>query len=344
MPFATNDDVPADVRGRFSGHCLTVWRQVWNDTFDRHHDEGRAFATAESAGQSCKEARKAMADQAVKFVKGSDYLIEGLAIPFGGPDSRDLDGEYFTKETDLCISWLGEVGRPLLYDHGTNKRIKRDPIGRQVDLEVLDDGVWIKAELDKNSRYRAAVSQLIHEGGLGFSSGAMAHLVTKSSDGHLETWPWVEESLTPTPAHPGAVAYYVKSAADVIKRLEAADVPTATLKAKLVERFDEWSGGDSGPESFDDHSARLASELGDYVARAQKRYEQRAAKVGREFSETNLQWLESLDQRLGAVEEFRKEIQAAITRVRESSPDAKALHEAELELLLTISRLNGAPV
>lgn len=58
MPYATNADLPPDVRGRFSGPCQTVFRTVWNDTFERHGDEGRAWATAESAGQACMESSK----------------------------------------------------------------------------------------------------------------------------------------------------------------------------------------------------------------------------------------------------------------------------------------------
>ena len=46
---------------------------------------------------------------AVKFVADSEDRIEGLAIPFGGPaGGKDLQGETFTKDTDLALDWFPE--------------------------------------------------------------------------------------------------------------------------------------------------------------------------------------------------------------------------------------------
>ena len=134
MPYATDASVPPDVRDRFPGHCTTVWRTTFNDTLDRHGDEGRAWATAETAGKLCKESVM----PAVKFVKDQPDMIEGLAIPFGGPIAgKDFDGESFSAETDLCLPWFGETGRPILYGHGLNPATKTEVVGRQVSLEEL---------------------------------------------------------------------------------------------------------------------------------------------------------------------------------------------------------------
>jgi hypothetical protein len=62
------------------------------------------------------------------------------------------------------------------------------------------------------------------------------HLVDTDETGHIKRWPWVELSLTPTPANPWAAVHPVKST-DVIERLQAAELPVpgeliaAALKA-----------------------------------------------------------------------------------------------------------------
>ena len=85
--------------------------------------------------------------------------------------------------------------------------------------------------LRQSSRYVEHVRKLLAEGALGWSSGAMAHLVRKlKADGRIVRWPWIEASLTATPAHPGAVAYAVKSA-DAIAHLAAVGtaIPSALV-------------------------------------------------------------------------------------------------------------------
>jgi hypothetical protein len=218
----------------------------------------RAHAKAEGIGQENKHM-----DMALKWA-GPD-TIEGLAIPFGGPEDRDTDGEYFTKDTDLCIEWFGKSGRPILYDHGTDKSVGPAVIGRQTEYEIRDEGVWAQAQLNRNARYRKAIDSLIEQGALGYSSGAMAHLVTKNASGLLTRWPWVELSPTPIPSHPGTLGiHYVKSS-DLIAHMQAVEVEIPDpLKAALTA-LDEWA--DSRDESlpagvkFADHADRLLDDV-----------------------------------------------------------------------------------
>ena len=62
---------------------------------------------------------------AVKLVDIDKGLIEGWAIPFGGPmpGGKDFDGEAFTPETELYLG--NHETRPLKYHHG-----KDGPRGR----------------------------------------------------------------------------------------------------------------------------------------------------------------------------------------------------------------------
>jgi hypothetical protein len=169
----------------------------------------------------------------VKFV-GKD-TIEGLAMPFG----VDTDGEQFTKSTDLCIDWFGDAGRPLLYNHGLDKAHKAQKVGQQIEYETREEGIWAQSQLRANAAYRKAIDGLIEQGALGYSAGAYPHLATKNAKGEITRFPWVELSLTPYPAHPGALGvHYVKSSADFLDLFEN-DLP-GPLKAALAA-LDEWT-------------------------------------------------------------------------------------------------------
>lgn len=212
---------------------------------------------------------------AVKFVEGSDNIIEGLAIPFGGPSwkpdtglvaGKDLHGEDFGPDTDYALDWFPEEGRPTLYHHGLDDAIKTALVGRQIEREEREVGQWVKVQLDKRSRYFEGIRQLVDEGALSFSSGAVPHLVKTRDDGHIERWPWVELSLTPTPANPDAAVYAVK-AADAIEHLAAvrAAVPDA-LKEAVDESLDASLAG----LPYADHADRVLADMKALVERSQE--------------------------------------------------------------------------
>ena len=225
----------------------------------------------------------------VTFVKDQPDMIEGLAIPFGGPIAgKDFDGESFSSETDLCLPWFGETGRPILYGHGLNPATKTEVVGRQVSLEPRTDGQWVQAELDKRSRYRAKIDQLVAAGALSFSSGAMPHLVQTTKDGNITRWPWVELSLTPTPANPFAAVYAVKSA-DMAEHYAAANIEIPDPLAAALKALDEWASiRDSSPDglTFAEESDRLLDALKAFVERTQGLADLRA-KSGRTLSAAN---------------------------------------------------------
>ena len=155
---------------------------------------------------------------AVKFSDEATGLIEGLAIPFGGPASgKDLDGEKFTKDTDLALDWYPN-GRPLLYDHGTDAEVGVQVVGRQVSAKVVEAGMWAEAQLNRAHQYFEAIQGMVKDGKLYFSSGSVPHLVQASGDGTIKRWPWVEQSLTTTPANPYATVS-VKRASAAAKSL-----------------------------------------------------------------------------------------------------------------------------
>jgi hypothetical protein len=276
-------------------------------------------------GEDVVEVQRRTIYQAVKFADEDDdgSMIRGLAIPFGGPiKGKDIDGEDFGPDTDLCLDWFPD-GRPILYHHGINGAIKTSVIGRQVALETDDEGVWVKAELDKASRWYSRVKKLIDQGALGFSSGAMPHLVKATKSGHITRWPWVELTLTPTRANPNAaLAYAVKGSVDDIT--------------------DTGDGQEHGP--YTEHGERVLADVHGFLERTDDRAESRL-KVGRELSAANREALTKLDGHLAGWERDvatkRKRIQDLLART-ESAPAAKSEDSTALEAELLISELRRA--
>ena len=139
---------------------------------------------------------------AVKLVDVEKGLIEGWAIPFGGPmpGGKDLDGEAFTPETELYLP--NRETRPLKYHHGKDVTLGHHKIGMDMKATRKEPGIWLEAQLDMGHRYAEVLKELLGEGWLGFSSGAMPSTVAKTADGLITSWEWYETSLTPTPANP----------------------------------------------------------------------------------------------------------------------------------------------
>jgi len=184
---------------------------------------------------------------AVKFAAGAADVLDILAVPFLSPlpGGKDTDGEYFSDATDLCLDWF-PTERPMLYQHGMDAGPGVSVVGR-VDSATARkdvDGWWVQAQLDAGNRYYDSIKALIEQGKLFASSGAMPHLVKRGKGGELTRWPWVELSLTPTPAN----LYAVVEAADVAKHYKSAglDFPEAvkaTAHTTMKTHFHKHADG-----------------------------------------------------------------------------------------------------
>jgi len=136
--------------------------------------------------------------------------VEGYAVRFTDFKNKDLDGEYFTKNT-----FFGFANKlTLFYDHALNNEVGKIPIG-YVEIEQKEDGVYAKGqinenivkdffkdELEKAKYYLQYIRELGIKGILGFSSGAVGHTKRRNEDGEIKQWILGELSLTPTPADP----------------------------------------------------------------------------------------------------------------------------------------------
>ncbi len=154
-----------------------------------------------------------MADY-IKAERLSNAKWRVLAIPFGGPfkGGKDLDGEYFSPNTDVKPDWFRE--RPVLWHHAKDMTIGDESLGTEDDLKMESDGWWATVWLDRANRYWEQVNQLLMAGKVYGSSGALGHLVQKAKDGEILVWPHIEQTLTPTPANPFSRVVPAKAAND----------------------------------------------------------------------------------------------------------------------------------
>jgi hypothetical protein len=277
-------------------------------------------------------------DLAVKFADGSDIVVEGLAIPYGGTvKGRDLHGQTFTRDTNLALDWFPDEGRPGLFDHGLVAKAAQPTTGpgisvvaRQTEREETDLGQWVKVQLDRRSKYLTAIQELVQGKALAFSSGAHPLHVQVDRAGVIKQWPWIELSLTPTPAEPGLTEVYAVKTADALDHLTSVRAVDA-LKSLYPNDEDDLT---SGPEAFDDHAERVASEVSKFVERAVKRYETRTAqKAGRELSAANREWLRKLGEDI-----------AALLARTDPAGTSKAIAELEAELLISEMRRAGLDI
>ena len=135
-----------------------------------------------------------------------------LAIPFCGPfEGKDFDGEFFSPKTDIKPDWFDR--RPLVWHHNLDQSMKADPVmGTADDLEQQDDGWWTTIWLDRSHRYWAQVDELLRAGKIYGSSGSLPNFVrTDRKTGEILVWPYIEQTLTPTPANPFAVVVAAKA-------------------------------------------------------------------------------------------------------------------------------------
>lgn len=155
-----------------------------------------------------------------------------LAIPFGGPiKGKDLDGEYFSKRTDIKPEWFSE--RPVLWHHGNDSLMGDQVLGKATDLTLDDDGWWVDVWLDHGNKRASLIKRLAEKAPLYGSSGTIGYLKKAAPSGEILVWPYVEQTLTTSPQNTYSV---LKSAKAVLGDFDLAEIPVHTaVKAWLAD-------------------------------------------------------------------------------------------------------------
>lgn len=122
-------------------------------------------------------------------------------MPYNGQyDGKDSDGEYFTKSTK---DYSSKFPKPLaLYYHGYKAQGKKQEepfeIGECGKRWEDVNGRWIRIKLDPSIPEAVKTWNDAKQGKARASSGSIAHLVRRQSDGHITHFPVVEVSVFDT--------------------------------------------------------------------------------------------------------------------------------------------------
>lgn len=293
--------------------------------------------------------------------------VGGYLVLFSGPQDPDLQGDYFTKETDFLID-TGE-SRPILYRHGVHPVVKSKKLGKGT-VTIDDVGVFVDGELDVRDKYIQAIYAMAEKGKLGWSSGSMSHLVQRTPNGkafEIKSWALGECSLTPCPVEARTVAFPLKELAGDEIDLEAA------VKSLDQEEYDEdfaIAGIPSikafceavAPNSLKDGSHRSESAanaakefititkiLGEaydsYASRLVKRTESRFLKQGREIDPSTVKQVETTLADMDRVNTAFQAIKESLEGIKKISDmgvsEQRAMNERARAEMWNFYRISG---
>lgn len=165
-----------------------------------------------------------------------DGRVGGHLVMFGGPNMLDLEGDFFTAETDFGLHEGKTTG--VYLDHGLDPIIKNRRLG-QGELKQDEVGIWIDAKLELRDQYEQAVYDLVEAGKLGWSSSTSPTLMEreKAKKGFfIKAWPLgIDASLTVIPAEPRIKAIPLKSYQGIDFRLSAEETRSRNDPGDKVE-------------------------------------------------------------------------------------------------------------
>jgi hypothetical protein len=192
-----------------------------------------------------------------------DDAFRLLAFPFDGPIKSalngrgvDLDGEFFTPQTDIKPSWLTE--RIVDWHHGGDKLMGRTPIGKAVDPEMDEDGWWVTVWMKHGERRTELVKRLAEKAPIFGSSESIAGMTRKASTGEILVWPYWRQTLSTSPQNTKSILRPLKASID---DLYANGVtPTAAFWADLTADLDNLQS-DLRRTSFEGDDAAKAGRV-----------------------------------------------------------------------------------
>jgi hypothetical protein len=199
----------------------------------------------------------------VKATVIDDDHFRLLAIPFGGPIPKagaprgvDLDGEWFSEQTDIKADWF--PFRLVDWHHRRDALMGDTIIGKAtLDDEPEEDGWWVDVWLKHGEKRLSLVRRLAERGAKLFgSSEAMPSLVQKAQTGEILVWPYMRQTLSTSPQNTYSVLRPLKATLDDLAAEDA--VPTAAFFDDLT-RFMDNLGSDPAPEGAAKTGRVLAS-------------------------------------------------------------------------------------
>lgn len=239
--------------------------------------ESMAEAEDQMAAMHAEEDKPSKSFAMKALSMGEERRFGGILVPFGGPDDRDLDGEWFDGDTKAVDEWFKHQGAmPMLVDHEEARHILNlfganipddvpveGPVGKITKFIKTDEGWYAEGHMTEASdKLRQAFIDYVwgevQKGKLNFSSTAFPKRIKKSKSGYIEEWPVIEGTATWRPAQPKKTEIDVKSYKSALEFLH---IPTLPLDEELSS---EKQGNSSekvskASESIDEQSQRVHS-------------------------------------------------------------------------------------
>lgn len=142
-------------------------------------------------------------------IKSAGEIVDGHLAPIGGylvrwgsDKEKDIEGQYFTKNTYLGAH--DGNGVDTFINHGVPFMKGADEIFdthlQPVETKRDQIGLFAKTVLDLHNQFEKVLYELSQRGALKWSSGTAPNLVRAKRDGRITQWPIVDASLTPVPA------------------------------------------------------------------------------------------------------------------------------------------------
>lgn len=146
--------------------------------------------------------------------------VEGYLIKWGNENEPDISEtqDWFTPQTYLGKS--DGAGVDMTLNHGIPIKayaaFASDILPGYITSTKRDNvGLLARAIIDADEEYKRVIMDMVKQGRLKFSSGALSHLVKRApmpnGTNRVDRWIIGEAAMTPTPAEPRLAAISLKS-------------------------------------------------------------------------------------------------------------------------------------
>ena len=204
-----------------------LWGYPWGKDANGKITFGERYPVEYTRAAKCSGQPPTTDGHAIKMLSEDDTgaVVGGYAVLW---DVQDAHNDHFTKSTWLGLKEYPTV--PTLFHHGFDSKVGLSPIGKRVKAVADEVGLWVESWLDKSSKFWEQVKRLVDAGVIYYSPGSASHLVERSDDGELKSFPIIEDTLTVFPAQ--------------VNLRPLADVKAAYKAAGIDFPDDSGEGGD----------------------------------------------------------------------------------------------------
>ncbi len=168
--------------------------------------------------------------------------IGGHIVLFTTKNDPDTSGDYFDSDTDFDIEDGDRISG--YFEHGFDIKIGARKIGKGY-VTKDEKGLWMEGQIDKREKYAEEIIALIDAKKLGYSTGALSHLVQREAKNRAGTlnyithWPLKEWSLLTEPCEPRIVAQSLKMWSDGIKGSALGDYTEHGMVTAAMDALNE---------------------------------------------------------------------------------------------------------